>query len=79
MWHVSNEYGPTCYCDRCAARFREWLRARYGSLEEVNRRWVTAFWSHTYTSWEEIEPPGRRGEHGVFRDWCSIIAASRPT
>jgi len=62
---VSNEYGPSCYCERCAARFHEWLKDRYGSLEEVNRRWVTAFWSHTYTAWEQIEPPGSRCEHSV--------------
>jgi beta-galactosidase len=40
IWHVSNEYGPRCYCERCAARFRDWLQARYGSLEEVNSRWT---------------------------------------
>ena len=25
IWHVSNEYGNPCYCDQCAAAFREWL------------------------------------------------------
>jgi len=34
-------------------------------LEELNRRWVTAFWSHTYTSWEQIQPPGPLGEDSV--------------
>ncbi len=64
-WHVSNEYGPSCYCDRCAARFRAWLQARYGSLDEVNRRWTTGFWSHTYTAWEQVSPPSTRGEHSI--------------
>ena len=27
-WHVSNEYGGWCYCERCAAAFRQWLAAR---------------------------------------------------
>ena len=65
LWHVSNEYGPSCYCERCAARFRNWLQTRYGSLEEVNRRWQTAFWSHTYTDWEQISPPGPRRETSI--------------
>ncbi len=65
LWHVSNEYGPTCYCERCAARFRVWLQARYGPLDEVNKHWVTPFWGHTYTTWEQIEPPGGRGEHSI--------------
>src|SRR5699024_46416 len=25
-WHVANEYGGACYCELCAAEFRDWLR-----------------------------------------------------
>lgn len=84
LWHVSNEYygGGTeqnvgCHCDRCAARFREWLLAHYGSLDEVNRRWVTAFWSHTYTDWEQIVPPGPRTDRGIqgqILDWRRFVS-----
>ena len=62
VWHVGNEYGGTCYCDLCAEAFREWLQARYGSLEEVNKRWYTTFWGHTFTDWAQIETPTRNGE-----------------
>jgi beta-galactosidase len=57
MWHVSNEYGPTCFCANCAAQFRLWLQRHYADLDDLNQHWVTAFWSHTYTSWEQILPP----------------------
>ena len=62
VWHVSNEYGGTCFCDTCAVAFRDWLRARYAGLDELNQRWWTPFWSHTYTDWAEIEPPYANGE-----------------
>ena len=65
LWHVSNEYGPTCFCTHCAAQFRLWLQRHYGSLTELNQRWVTSFWSHTYTSWEQIQPPGALGENSI--------------
>jgi beta-galactosidase len=65
IWHVSNEYDRGCYCDSCAARFRGWLQERYGSLDEVNRHWVTPFWSHTFNAWEQIEPPSRLGERSI--------------
>lgn len=61
-WHVSNEYNRSCMCDTCAAAFRDWLQQRYGSLDELNRRWWTPFWSHTYTDWSQIEPPYANGE-----------------
>jgi beta-galactosidase len=61
-WHVGNEYGNHCYCDLCAEGFRQWLQARYGSLEALNRAWNTAFWSHQVYAWDEIETPTSNGE-----------------
>jgi beta-galactosidase len=62
-WHVGNEYGGACYCELCAAGFRDWLRERYGDLETLNAAWYTTFWSHTFTDWDEIEPPSALTEH----------------
>ncbi len=62
-WHVGNEYGGACYCDLCAAGFREWLRARYGTLERLNDAWNALFWSHVFGDWEEVVPPSMLSEH----------------
>jgi beta-galactosidase len=56
-WQIDNEFGERCYCPRCAVAFREWLEARYGSLERLNASWGTAFWSHTYSSWDHVNVP----------------------
>ncbi len=65
LWHVSNEYGGACYCEKCANAFRDWLRRKYGALDELNRRWWTAFWGHTYTDWTQVEPPYSHGEGSI--------------
>ncbi len=57
LWHISNEFGGACYCPRCEARFREWLRARYGTLDALNHAWNAHFWSQTITDWEQIVVP----------------------
>jgi beta-galactosidase len=60
LWHVNNELGchtPACYCDQCAAAFRVWLQARYGSLDALNFAWGTDFWSQRYYNWEDVLPP----------------------
>ena len=62
-WHVGNEYGGACYCDLCGAAFCDWLRRRYGTLDALNAAWYTTFWSHTFTDWDEIEPPSALTEH----------------
>jgi beta-galactosidase len=62
-WHVGNEYGGACYCELCAAGFRDWLRKRYADLQALNAAWYTTFWSHTFSDWDEIEPPTALTEH----------------
>lgn len=57
MWHVSNEYGTYCYCPTCQARFRVWLRKRYGNVDELNKRWHTTFWGRIVGSFEEVMLP----------------------
>jgi len=59
MWHINNEYCTYDWGDEAAARFRHWLRNRYGTLDAVNSAWGTAFWSQGYGEWEEILPPRR--------------------
>lgn len=72
-WHVSNEYGGEDYSPETIAAFRLWLREKYGTLEALNAAYWAAFWSHTYSDWEEIDAPGEPyGEtavHGLTVDW----------
>jgi beta-galactosidase len=60
-WQVDNEFGARCYCPICRGAFQEWLRQRYGSLEVLNARWGTVFWSHEYTDWSQIPVPAKTG------------------
>jgi beta-galactosidase len=57
-WHIHNELGGTrCFCGRCKTVFQAWLKEKYGTIAELNRRWGTMFWSHVYSDWSEIPMP----------------------
>ena len=76
MWHISNEYGGECHCSLCQKAFRLWLKKKYDSIEDLNRRWCTAFWSHIYQSFDQIESPSSIGEtmvHGLNLDWKRFV------
>lgn len=77
LWHISNEYGGECHCPLCQDAFRQWLKNKYkGDLDLLNREYWSAFWSHTYTSWEQIESPSPIGEtcvHALNLDWKRFI------
>jgi beta-galactosidase len=60
-WQIDNELAlgnvPRCYCQYCRAGFQKWLRTRYGTLDAINQKWGTVFWSNTYTDFSQIPVP----------------------
>ena len=82
MWHVGNEPAGECYCEHCRERFREWVKAKYKTLDALNKAWWTAFWSGTYTSWEQVDIPPLidgfvdktfEGQYMDFKRFMSIL------
>lgn len=61
-WHICNEYGGMCYCENCEKAFRNWLKDKYGTVEELNRVWNMTFWSHTIYDWDDVVIPDLRSE-----------------
>jgi beta-galactosidase len=67
-WHLSNEYNGECCCELCLGAWRNWLKAKYETLDALNKAWWCAFWSHSFTDWEEIGVPDD-GVDGMTVDW----------
>lgn len=64
MWHISNEFFGHCYCDLCQEAFRDFLREKYKTIEELNKAYYNAFWSHNYNDFNEIFLPGENADRG---------------
>ena len=56
-WQIDNEFGDRCFCDICKTEFHKWLQKRYKTLESLNEKWGTIFWSQIYTDWSQIPVP----------------------
>ena len=75
-WHISNEYGGECHCPLCTEAFRNYLKQKYGTIDKLNHDYWATFWSHTYDSFDQIEPPGKyteTGIHGLNLDWRRFV------
>lgn len=75
--HVINwaiiDYIPNasfCYCPHSLKRLRNWLKAKYGTLEQLNRAWYRRF-----EQWSEVEPPrfGTIVSYSDYMDWRIFI------
>lgn len=59
-WQTDNEFFchfSECYCDSCHAAFQRWLQRKYKTIDELNRRWGTAFWAMTFESFDQVTLP----------------------
>ncbi|GMK43538.1 beta-galactosidase [Paenibacillus glycanilyticus] len=63
-WQLDNEFGgETKYDFSEGARnaFHRWLEERYGTIEALNERWGTTFWSQRYERFGQIPLPAPIG------------------
>lgn len=68
-FHIDNELAQEttgrCQCSVCRWKFQEWLCNKYGTIEELNDKWGTIFWSQEYDRFSQMRPPQRSTELGA--------------
>ncbi len=59
-----------CYCRYSQERFREWLQAKYKTLDALNAAWYRRF-----TSWDQVTPPRFSTilSYADYLDWRAFI------
>jgi beta-galactosidase len=59
-----------CYCKYSQMRFREWLKAKYKTLDALN-----AVWYRKFESWDQVEPPRYSTilSYTDYIDWRTFI------
>ncbi len=56
-WQIDNEMAGADRSQAAREAFPKWLQQRYGSVEEMNRRWGLEFWSQAYNRFEQVPLP----------------------
>jgi beta-galactosidase len=68
-YDVWNEGGvQECYCLATQAKFREWLKAKYGTIEALGRAWHR----YSFGDWESVHPPHGNGGYPDSLDWLAF-------
>ena len=77
-WQIDNEYGyaQMSYDDETRRQFQEWLKAKYKTINNLNTRWTTAYWSQTYDNWSEIPIPVGAHNPGLMLEWKRFVTAT---
>jgi beta-galactosidase len=77
-WQIDNEISQTSTDEGTRKQFQDWLRSRYGTLDALNARWTTTYWSETYSDWSQIPIPTHggidSGNPGLLLCWRLFIS-----
>ncbi len=72
-WQIGNEYTEDSFDSESRRLWHEWLQKRYGSLDQLNHHWMTAYWSQTYSAWDQIPMGTGRGNPGLLLDYKRFV------
>jgi beta-galactosidase len=73
-WQIDNEYADVSFDSETKAQFQQWLKARYGTLDNLNNAWTTAYWSQTYSDWNQVPVETRYGNPGLLLSWKRFVS-----
>jgi beta-galactosidase len=62
-WQLDNEpshYGQYDYSAAAQESFRQWLKKKYKTIDELNNVWGTAFWSIRYSDFNQVLIPNQK-------------------
>ena len=77
-WQIDNEYGYALmsYDDETRGQFHQWLHKKYGTVDNLNARWSTSYWSQTYDDWDEIPMPVGGHNPGLMLEWKRFVTTT---
>jgi beta-galactosidase len=73
-WQIDNEYGNESFGEATRTQFQQWLRAKYKTLENLNVRWTTTYWSESYQDWSQIPIQEGYGNPGLLLNWKEFVS-----
>ncbi len=73
-WQLGNEISSPSYDAGTQKLFQDWLKAHYGTLDALNRRWHNDYHSSIYSDWSQIPIESTQGYPGLLISWHHFVS-----
>jgi len=67
-WQIDNELMIPSFDEATKANWHAWLANRYGTVEILNAKWGTAYWSQTYNDFSQVPLRTKNGNPSLLLD-----------
>ncbi len=69
-WQVDNEPGTeVLFNDGVFQGFKDYLAIKYGTVENLNKKWGLVYWSHEITDWDDLWRPDGNTSNSYNLEW----------
>lgn len=80
-WQIDNEIcyaNRGCFCPHCVDGYREFLKDKYHTINELNARLNLKLWSMEFFTFDDIPAPAERtwAHPSLIADWCTFQSLS---
>ncbi len=72
-WQLDNEISAVSFDPETRAQWHAWLKAKYGTVDKLNKEWTTAYWSETYDTFDEVPARESSENPGLLLDWKHFV------
>ena len=72
-WQIDNELSGTSFDDEAKQKFHAWLKAKYGTIDDLNKRWWTSYWSQSYNDFDQIPVHDKQENPALLLDWNRFV------
>ena len=73
-WQLDNEISSTSFDEEARSQFHAWLKAKYGTIENLNKQWTTAYWSQTYNDFDQVPVHDKQENSALLLDWRHFVS-----
>ena len=73
-WQLDNEYAAPSFDPEAKAQFHAWLKKKYGTIDNLNNRWTTSYWSQTYDNFDEIPVREKSENPALLLEWKRFVS-----
>lgn len=68
VWNECNYSHTLCFCESTKSAYREWLKEKYGSLENLRKAW----YRYSLADWQDVQPPAALQLYPECYDWLTF-------
>jgi beta-galactosidase len=73
-WQLDNELAEDSFDPEAKAQFHAFLKKKYGTIQNLNAKWTTAYWSQTYDNFDEIPVRPKDENPALLLDWRHFVS-----